>query len=163
MNPVFNHNNIFWTVDIIAFYLSGSFTQSFYFLNPHNFVEVSVQWHSVHRFFSCNCCTLISPYSICSSVVGWQCCDWSLSVVLGFKICLSHYQSRMVFIILISCLQICMWDFIVQSNSFTFDNFSCISYIVVSKWYRQKPMQLGSLNLFNWLQVLSGWLKSRGR
>jgi len=69
----------------------------------------------------------------------------------------------MIFIILISCLQICMWDFIVQSNSFTFDNFSCISCIVVSKWYRQKPMQLGSLNLFNWLQVLCGCLKPRGR
>lgn len=162
MKPVFNHN-IFWSVDNIAFYTLGSFTQSFTFSNHTTFVEVSLLWHSVHIFLSCDCCTLISPNSMCSSAVGWQSCDWSVSVFLGFKICLSHCQSRMVFIILISYLQICMWDFIVQSNSFTFNNFSCISYIVVSKWYRQKPMQLGSLNLFNWLQVLSGWLKPRGR
>ena len=142
----------FVEVLIISHFIHWALSPNHFTFSTHTtFVEVSLLWHSVHRFLSCDCYTLISLNSMCSSVVGWQSCDWSLSVFLGFKICLSHCQSRMVFIILISCLQICMWDFIVQSNSFTFNNFSCISYIVVSKWYRQKPMQLGSLNLFNWL------------
>lgn len=38
-------------------------------------VEMSVLWHSVHKFVACDCCTLINPNSICTSVVGWQSCD----------------------------------------------------------------------------------------